>query len=332
MRAAFLLAILVVAAAGCSSAPEGPVATTTPAADIGMMATPPTLHVGQWWTYTTTGGRAGDPTMTIVVSGETGTDYTMDTKDPNLAWADHQQDISYLGPQRKADLAGSQGSDRVQFFQWPLADGKTWTTMWDHETKTILVKALGAGKFDLTATNSSGVYAHYGYDEAVGWFNALHFVAPDGSPKFSATLQSHGGNFTEDLVRWDADVVVDTQGDLSQVTPGTITYDVPTTATDVWVDVEIVCTQGFAGAGTAPFPFVGTLVGTDDRGAGNPGSQCPYDEAFHGVAGAVGAATPGASGETWGYDLIGGPATVGTYDFAIYIRTAAPFKAGSAPQ
>ena len=61
----------------------------------------------------------------------------MDTAAPDRAFQDAREDVSRLGPQRKSDLAGSQGDDRVQFFQWPLVDGKSWSTRWDHQPVTI---------------------------------------------------------------------------------------------------------------------------------------------------------------------------------------------------
>lgn len=329
-----VLALLLAAGtAGCSDdpSPPGPGGEGDDANGVDAGLQPPSWRVGDWWTYSSPDGE-----LTFVVSADAGTEYTVDSPTATLAWFDALFDVSTMGAVRKSDLAGSQPSGRIQFFQWPLVDNGTWSMTFDKGQGggdlSVRAARIEPEVYEMTARFANGtVYVTYIYDNATKWLREIDFKDQDGSDGFVASLKDHGADFADDLVRWDYEVEADAHGDLSQLTPGAIFYDVPTTATDVYADVEVHCTQGFTAAGTAPFPFIGSLVGTDDRGAGSPGEPCPVDVSFHGVAGAVGPATPGAGGETWGYDLAGGPGTVGTYDFTIYIRTATLFKAGEAP-
>ncbi|HUR61377.1 MAG TPA: hypothetical protein VM286_03315 [Candidatus Thermoplasmatota archaeon] len=307
------LALLAVAGAGCSGPEATPHSPEVLAASKGGLQVP-SLKVGDWWNFTTPGGAS-----TWVVAGETGEDYLMETDSPGLAYFNTQSDISTLGQIRKSDLAGSQGKDRVEYFQWPLMDGKDWTTTWDGAKVSIRAKMETPEKYSFVAKRENGtLYATYTYDNRTHWFGELDFKSPSGESGFVQKLQASGTAYAGTLAHWDLKVVVDAHSTLQS--PSTSTYDVPLTATDVYVDTELHCTAGFAGAGTAPSPFVGNLVGSDDRGAGNPGAQCPLDESFHGVAGTV---RPGPNGgpETWGYDIVGGPGTTGSADLKITLRT-----------
>lgn len=334
MRILVVAASLVLLLAGCSGPPAAAPSSTLPdgsvvaAGDKGVAA--PEWAVGDWWNFT---GPFGG--FDYVVSAADGDDYTIDTGARSLAWFDARNDISTMGPVRKSDLAGSQGQTRVQFFDFPLKDNKTWTMTLDEgqgggELK-VTAKRTGADTFQMTARFDNGTaYLSYTYSNKTKWFTEIDFKDGQGGSAFKVALARHGKGFSGDLVRWDFTTVVEVEGDLATARPETMFYGVPVTATDVYVDVELHCTAGAAGAGTAPVPFVGSLAGTDNRGAGDPGAQCPLDVSFHGSAGPV---QPPATGqvEQWGWDLVGGAGTTGTYDFSIFVRTATPFKAGEVP-
>ncbi len=341
MRALALSLVSLLLLAGCSGAstPSGPASSTRPdgsvvAANAGLPA--PVWQVGDFWNYTGPFGA-----FDYVVSADAGDDYTVDTDAGGVAWFNTRSDISTMGAIRKSDLAGSQGQTRVQFFDWPLRDNKTWSMTLDEGqgggTLKVTAKQTGPEAFAMTARRDNGTaYLSYTYDNKTRWFKELDFKDGQGASAFKVTLQRSGKAFAGDLVRWTYDTILKASGDLAQQTPGTSIYGVPATATDVYVDLEVRCASGFAGVGTGPFPFVGSLVGTDDRGAGNPGTQCPVEESFHGVAGAYHAPVPAAGdtvrGENWGYDIVGGAGTVGSFAFSIYIRTAAHFKVGEIPK
>lgn len=311
------LVLMLMALSGCSG--KGGGLTVTGALQgkpLGHGLEAPLLHVGDWWNFTTPGGSS-----TWVITGDTGEDYTMETDSPGLAYFNTQSDISTLGQIRKSDLAGSQGKDRVEYFQWPLVDGKNWSTTWDGAKILIKAKMETPERYSFEARHENGtLYATYTFDNRTHWFGQIDFKGPDGQSGFLQKLQASGSAYQGTLAHWELKKQFEVHSNLASVTSTSQTYDVPVTVTDVYVDVELHCTSGAAGAGTAPNPFLGSLAGTDPRGAGNPGAQCPIDDSFHGVAGTV---KPGPNGgpETWGYDVLGGPATAGHVDFTITLRT-----------
>ncbi|MEK6986047.1 MAG: hypothetical protein AABX89_06670 [Candidatus Thermoplasmatota archaeon] len=334
MRGVALLVVAFVTLSGCAGSSEEASGSTGPdgtpvATDAGIAA--PTWELGDSWNFT---GPFGS--FDYVVSAVGASDYTIDTTARGLAWFNTRSDISTMGDIRISDLAGSQGSTRVQFFDWPLRDNKTWSLTIDEGqgggTLDVTAKRTGPETFAMTARFDNGTaYMSYIYDNRTKWFSELDFKDPQGNSGFKITLARKGTAFAGDLVRWEFDTIVEDTGDLASIPgAGTSFYNVPLTATDVYVDVELHCTAGFAGAGTAPAPFVGSLAGTDDRGAGDPGAPCPLDVSFHGVAGES-RSLPNGMGELWGHDLVGGPGTTGTYALAIYVRTATLFKVGEAP-
>lgn len=331
IRGLALLVLLSTAAlAGCTDAP--PTADSTPDAgpggnglhgshDAALHFLAPNWTVGDWWTWSSP---QIEGAYTSVLAADEGQDWLMATDHPDIAWFNARFDIASLGAVRKSDLAGSQGSTRVEFFQFPMTAEKTWTTTWDDEPITIQVLAVASSVAQLEARRADGtLYAKYTYDDRLGYFGQIAYYDPTGvDVGYEARITGSGANFAGDLVRWDYETVVEAAGDLASVPGAGVTvYTVPATATDVYADIELHCSAGFAGAGTAPVPFVGSLVGTDDRGAGEPGAPCPLDVSFHGVAGET-----AGTDEQWGQDLAGGPGTTGTYALGIYIRTMTTFK------
>lgn len=289
----------------------------------------PTWEVGQWWRLESE--QSSGP-FAHVVSGEAGDHWVVDTDSPDIAFFDARSDISFLGPVRKADLAGSQGAQRVEFFQFPLTPGKNWTTTWDGLPIDIHVAAVEAGKARLQARHENGTpYADYTYDAKTGYFGEYAFYGPDGETVgFGARVTSSGRGFSGDLVRWDVDPVFEQAGAVSDV--GFFSnLPVPLTVTDVYAELTVDCTAGSFVAGVAPMPVVTTVAGLDDRGAGTTTGACPLTMAFAGAVGAPRETVPGSTEEQWGYSASGSPASVGTFSFSIFLRTQTLFKAGSAP-
>jgi hypothetical protein len=312
-----LLLLLLTAFAGCSGKTEAadqPSTATAASTDTGLPL--PRWAVGDAWTY-----KVGSDKATYVVTGETGGDWTMETDSPERAFQNLRDDVSRLGPQRKSDLAGSQGTDRVEFFQWPLTEGKTWGTQWDHHPVTITAHLVaGAAHLEARAANGTLVY-RYTYDAATRWFHELHHYAADGSELIGFTLEAAVHNWTGAIARWDLKTVTDGHGDLSQGFAGSATYDVPLTATDVWLDVALTCATGTATIGTAPLPVVTSLAGVDPRGGGVGGQPCPQDDAFIGSIGAAKASPQGGTSETWGWSVTATPTVTGNYHLVILVRT-----------
>lgn len=320
--AALLLAAVLLS--GCSGdAPAPDPALGADGAPLASTLPQPTWAVGDWWSYLVDvgPGEEGAPT-TYVITADKGSDWWMDTDSPDRAFQDARDDISRLGPQRKSDLAGSQGSDRVEFFHWPLTADDTWTTRWDHQDLDIRVHSIdvAAGTARLMAHNATQMVYDYTYDADVGWFQSLSRFGPDATVAVSFNLHKSGHNWTGEFATWDLDFVIGLAGPLGEPPPPTQVYEVPLTATDVWVHASLHCTSGVAQVGTSPFPFGLSITGQDERGGGASGQPCPSDEEFSGSAGAPKAPAQGGDTETWGYSVAGEPGT-GTYSLEIMVRT-----------
>ncbi len=315
------LAVALLMLAGCAG--SGGPSSSGPAAQGGLESTASAIGLPQWavrdaWTY-----KSGDATLTYVVTADQGADWLMETDSPERAFANLRDDVSRLGPQRKADLAGSQGADRVEFFQWPLTDGKTWTTQWDHQPVTIKARVAN-GVADLMAHDRNGTMVyHYTYDPAVRWFKELHHFGSDGKEIIGFTLSAAVHNWTGSVARWKLDNVGSQHGDLGASPPSSfVNFDVPLAATDVWVSLRVDCASGSVTAGVAPFPVVTTVAGVDPRGNGISGTPCPANPAFiEGPVGAPKAPPQGGSTETWGWSMVGAPGSVGTYAIEVLVRT-----------
>jgi len=209
---ALLGAVAVLAAlvplAGCSGdAPAPAPGTGGPAggdpSEADLLAAAPEWAVGDWWSYgVSLGGDGGGAPTVYVVSEDLGSDWRVDTDSDERAFQDARDDISRLGPQRKSDLAGSQGSDRVEYFRFPIEANATWTTRWDRQDVTIRVESVDGRGATLAAHNATHRMYTYRYDAAAGWFQRLDRHGPDGAVAFSLLLLDHGTSWKGTAVRW----------------------------------------------------------------------------------------------------------------------------------
>lgn len=159
----------------------------------------PEWEVGHYWTFEGSDGR--EPTF--VVSEDRGDHWMMDTTDDQFAFFTAIADISTLGLQRKSDLAGSQGSDRIRFFDFPLTDGKSWETVWDGEPHTVTAAKTGDTEYTMAATRADGsTYAEYSIDADSHWFRSLTYYGADGTEQYSATLKEHASDWTGEVLRY----------------------------------------------------------------------------------------------------------------------------------
>lgn len=320
-----LLAMAFVALAGCSGGEQDP-ATDDPAA--GMPAGPhgahaagahllaPVWELGDWWTLDSAQGGA----FTHAVSADGGDDWVVDTDSPDIAFFDAQTDISFLGNVRKADLAGSQGSTRVEFLRFPLQPDQSWTTTWDGESITVRTADVRDGRADLVATRADGsMYAEYSYSDQARYFTRFAFYDPTGSEVgFEWRLSQSGGSFAGTLVRWQLETLFETHGAIP--TAHASMFPVRAGYTDVWIAAALDCTAGAVTLALGP-----PTGPAEDRGYSEQG-PCPLAEAD-----GYPLAAPTAA-EQWGALLSGVPgATTGTLDLVAYGRTAAEFRVGEAP-
>lgn len=313
-----VVALLLVAGCAGQKAPGPPAASdSSTTAAVGLAV--PTWRLRDAWTYT-----IGDAKATYVVTADKGDDWMMETDSPERAFQNLRDDVSRLGPQRKTDLAGSQGTDRVLFFQWPLTDGKSWATPWDHQPLTVVAHvAPGGTTAQLQAKDRNGTLVYdYSYDAGIGWFRSLKHYGPDGKLLIDLELEAHQHNWTGNLARWDLKQATKQAGTLpSTGLASSSNYEVPLTATDVWLAATLDCSMGLATMGTSPSPFVTGFAGADPRGGGVGGQPCPQQQAFTGPIGAPKAPAQGGTSETWGYSLVASAGTTGSYSFEILIRT-----------
>ncbi|HEX2066777.1 MAG TPA: hypothetical protein VHI93_08195 [Candidatus Thermoplasmatota archaeon] len=320
LRPAAAALVLTLLAAGCA-APPPPAPAVGPAPAAGLP--PPVWQVGDWWNFTGPFGA-----FHYVVAGESGEDWILDTDARDLAFYNARFDVSTLGAVRKADLAGSQGAQRVAFFDWPLQDGKSWTMTLDEGqgggALQVTARRVSDDLFAMTARRPDGTaYVSYTYDNRTRFFGEVDFKDAQGESAFKVTQQRHGAQFPGDLVRWSLEDLVQRGGDLPTAETGF--FSVEATATDVHAEVRLACSTGHAtvAVGVAAGPNAG-------RGYGLPGVTCPAQVEF---AGPVGAAP--TAGDQWGFvvESTGAPgvAPAGTYSLLVQQRTLHTFKAGQAP-
>lgn len=277
----------------------------------------PDWQVGDAWTLSSPQQDSGP--FTHAVSGEAGDDWIVDTDSRDTAYFDARFDVSFLGKVRKSDLAGSQGSTRVEFLRFPLSQGLNWTTMWDGERMTVQATQVTEGKATLQARRADGtLYAEYVYDSKPAYFTRFAFYAPDGTTiGFEWSLQQAAKGFSGTLVRWTLAELYQASGPIPQAQSGT--FNVAPGFTDVWIDGALDCSSGAvvfaAGPPTGP---------TEDRGYSQVG-PCPL------VANDAYAVAAPTEAEQWGAILTSAPLTQGTLELTIFGRTITEFQAGQAP-
>jgi hypothetical protein len=325
MRALAPAPLSLLLLAGCSGDPAseaGP--TPSPGAgphgahDDGTHLLLPEWQVGDHWTLSSPQGGV----FTHAVSGESGDDWVMDTDNPDTAFFDAQGDISFLGKVRKSDLAGSQGTTRVEFLRFPLQSGMSWSTTWDGAPTMIHVGEVADGEADLMAMRADGTtYAEYTYSDKAGYFSRFAFYDPAGTAiGFEWSLQASGASFGGQLVRWTLDELFTASGTIPSTGAAQTTFAVEPGYTDLWVAATIDCT---AGALVVAF-------GPPDGPAHNRGysanGQCPL------VAHDAYSVSAPPQSEQWGYVMTAPPTvTTGTIDLHLYGRTLSQFAVGQAP-
>lgn len=298
MRITMAVAALLLASlfAGCSGPPSTPSTGPTTGsvsgtanehpAEANAAVEPPAWKVGDWWNYTIILGGSGRTSFSDVVSEDRGADWFLDTDNPATAFRNARSDISKLGEIRKSDLAGSQGTTRVEFFQWPLADGKNWTTTWDGQSVHIVATQKGPGLFVLAATRADGtLHAAYTYDRALGWFRDLTYTDAKGTPDLAFSLASSGHAYKGTVVRWKLETLYAANGTNGNADAKPLT--VADGLTDLWLAYHLSCAGGGGGYSIAVKP-VGADAPTGGYFQGNPCTQVDYEDAI------VTSPTPGA--------------------------------------
>lgn len=329
---AVLLMLLLAGCAGGDGAPADgkadPVTGAHGGHDPATHITAPNATLGDYWTWNSP--QLGAP-YTSVIAADQGADWLMATNDPTLAFFDARFDIASLGQVRKSDLAGSQGSTRVEFFKFPLAKDLNWTMTWDQEPMRVNVLEVKDGVASIEARRADAtLYAAYTYKASHGYFGKIQYFDANGTAvQFEATVTANGKGYTGDLVRWTFEAVHEFAGPLAQ-TNFAQNFPVPLDVTDVYADFFLSCASGTFSGGVAPLPVVGSLAGLDDRGYGSEGGPCPQGVGFSGSVGEPREAAPGAGPEQWGFSAFADPSAQGYLVFNIFLRTQELFKVAMA--
>ncbi len=146
----------------------------------------PVWNLGDAWEVKLYGFGDDKCTLPVVAVGST---YTLASTCERHAIGEILWDISYVGPIRADDLAGAQKGTAVRYYDFPLYDGKTWTTSWDGRDIKLTATAasnlrspLGTSAgYHITGVDSSGAeYVRYDYSPDVKWFTHLDFAAGYG--------------------------------------------------------------------------------------------------------------------------------------------------------
>ncbi len=246
MLARTLSVLLLVTAAFAGCVGDDPSAGDNPAPEEqtdeqNATIDPPQWALGDYWTWSS--DEQGE--VSYVVTGEEESDWIVDTTNEGVAFFHARFPVSTLGEIRKEDLAGSQPATRVQFFDWPLEEGKAWTTTWDGVEREITVEAVEDGVAHLTARQKDRVAVEYTYDREAGSFGEMVFLDENGTQTFGLDLVSSGSEFEGTAVRWQLQEIVDEDGSLA-APPSywTFGFEVDEGVEDIWGDVSVQCPSG----------------------------------------------------------------------------------------
>ena len=134
----------------------------------------PTWHVGDAW-HGAAYGFGEERRFTIVVTKAEGEHYTLESTDERMMTYDAMYDVSYLGRIRMSDLAGAQQDKPVQFFSFPLENGKTWKATWDGLEVALTATQTPRG-YDIVGVVGEETYVAYDYVPELRWWSKLQFV------------------------------------------------------------------------------------------------------------------------------------------------------------
>lgn len=194
-----LVMLLAIAFSGCVSddsgvdAPAVPAGDAIPSTDAPLTDGPPTIdapewELAQWWTWH---HEAGDfsADWTIVAAEDLGSAWHVAPDAVEPARFDAIYDWYVLGPM-DTDTLSDEASGGLQFYEFPLTDGKTWTSVfapgnrdWELEHTATYDPAIEtfqgpAPGYRITATVDGSLFYEYDYVPELGWFSTLKNYVP----------------------------------------------------------------------------------------------------------------------------------------------------------
>lgn len=250
MRVPVLLVTL--ALAGCLDPPEDVDAASVDAAvpldpltgapvpaalDVNASVDAPVWAQGDAWSIETY-GLGEEERATLVVTHADGNSYHVLSTSERMATFDAVFDVSYLGRLRADDLAGSQQETPVQFFDFPLSDGKSWTTRWDGQDVSLragFVPAIATpqGKhpgFVIQGTRTDGsTHVAYDYVPALRWWSRIEFAEGYGL-KVTATTANWTGTVQDGAAKSLLKIGGEVPGGAGSMPGGQFTVDPDQTA------------------------------------------------------------------------------------------------------
>ncbi len=200
--------------------------TNTDPALVAQGVHAPSWEVGDWWTWH---HEATDMSVdwTLAVTEDTGQAWRIAPDAQEPARFDAIFDWYVLGPMDKQTLS-DEVSGGLIFYDFPLTDGKTWTSTfapdgpaWTVEHTATFDPAIETAQgplpgYAIQATVNGSVFFMYDYVPAIGFFSQLmNHVLPEesdsraGEVDWSYHTQAWGANYTGELYHATGEQVAD---------------------------------------------------------------------------------------------------------------------------
>ena len=180
----------------------------------------PVWLLGDAWAVSTFG--VGDEERAFLVVTDVASDsYTLSTTSESMAGFDAMFDVSYVGKIRASDLAGQQQGQPVKYFDFPLAEGKTWTTTWDGLEVALTATAAGTG-FAVVGTVDGEPYVTYDYKPELKWWSRIEFVQDE----YGMAVDRYEPGWTGEVLSATAEVVYEAAPTAPTATQGTGTFTI----------------------------------------------------------------------------------------------------------
>lgn len=191
-----LAPILILAIAGCATPSPAPEGEGTPRLSLPA----PWWELGESWTMEIE--QPGRPTRTTTL-----VNFANDTfGDPAHFWLgvrDRNEALShvffdddpFLGRIHWELLAPHEKGMHAAMYDWPLEDGRSWTSplLLGKEDLVVTARARPDGTFAITGeARADGASFEYDHDPATRWFRHLTIREADGSLRLRADVIAHG--------------------------------------------------------------------------------------------------------------------------------------------
>jgi hypothetical protein len=160
----------------------------------------PLWHRGDWWRFTVSSPEVSGQQQLVVV-GETAKDYLTATADLDDAVAQAFFGRTLPGPVHKQHLSGYEQGIPAHFFDFPLADGKTWVLhlraedFLVHANFTSRAEGSKGPGFAVAGAAAGGDTVQLAFAPEVRWFTVFR-LGSGGNTTFVRALAASGSNYT----------------------------------------------------------------------------------------------------------------------------------------